>query len=139
MCQQPCFPHPPVRARNLNPMYLIQTSILFSRSSNKLVSNSSKCKFTYFPAEPTTVLVSNQGSSVTKPFNLVHTFCIETPALFSRALPYCGLCWQCGSKFLRNTMRMRRITLSYVACPALLYFSTLSPKRYDFRKESYRT
>jgi hypothetical protein len=56
------------------PLYLIQTSILFSRSSNKLVSNSPKCKFTYFPAEPTTVLVSNQGSSVTKPFKLVHIF-----------------------------------------------------------------
>ena len=34
---------------------------------------------------------------------------------------------------------VHRITLSFVTCPALPYFSTLSHKRYDFRETSYWT
>jgi hypothetical protein len=35
---------------------------------------------------------------------------------------------------IQHAMRMRHIVFSYVACPALQYFSTLSHKRRDFRK-----
>ena len=35
---------------------------------------------------------------------------------------------------VHNDKRMRRVTLSCVASPALTYFSTLSHKRRDFRK-----
>jgi len=39
--------------------------------------------------------------------------------------------------FIKNATRVRRILLSSVAYPVLLYFSTLSHKRHDFRIESY--
>jgi hypothetical protein len=39
--------------------------------------------------------------------------------------------------FVQCAKRMRRIIWSFVACPPLSRSSTLSNKRYDFRKESY--
>jgi hypothetical protein len=40
---------------------------------------------------------------------------------------------------IQNAMRMRHIILSYVACPAVQYFSTLCHKRRDFPNKSYWT
>jgi len=34
---------------------------------------------------------------------------------------------------IQHAVRMRRMILSSVDCPSLLYFSTLSHKRHDFR------
>jgi hypothetical protein len=34
-------------------------------------------------------------------------------------------------------MRMRHIITSYVACAAVLYFTTLSNKQHDFRKQAF--
>jgi len=36
---------------------------------------------------------------------------------------------------IQYTKRMHRIILSFVACPAVPYFSTLSYKRHDFREK----
>jgi len=38
---------------------------------------------------------------------------------------------------IHHVMRMRRMILSSVFCPVLKYYSTLSRKRYDFRKKNY--
>jgi hypothetical protein len=35
---------------------------------------------------------------------------------------------------IQHALRMRRVTVSSVACPALQYFYTLSLKRHGFRK-----
>jgi hypothetical protein len=44
-----------------------------------------------------------------------------------------------AASVIQHTNRMRRITLSSVACPDLPKFSTLSLKRQEFLKESYWT
>ena len=41
--------------------------------------------------------------------------------------------------YLQHAKRMRPIILSFVACPTLQYFSTLSPKQDDFRKKLLNT
>ena len=38
---------------------------------------------------------------------------------------------------IQHAMRMRHSVVSSVVCRALQYFSTLSQKRYDFRKKNY--
>jgi hypothetical protein len=45
--------------------------------------------------------------------------------------------YECASVVLviQHSKRMRRVILSFVASPALLYFFTLSHKRYDFREK----
>ena len=37
--------------------------------------------------------------------------------------------------WIQHAMRMRRVVLSSMACPAVQYFSTLSHKRQDFRRK----
>jgi len=44
------------------------------------------------------------------------------------------VCGVCVALVIQHAIRMRRILLSYVACPAVQNFSTLSHKRYDSRK-----
>jgi len=39
----------------------------------------------------------------------------------------------------QHATHRRHVILQSVACPAVQYFSTLSHKRNDFRKQSYRT
>ena len=36
---------------------------------------------------------------------------------------------------IQHAMRVRRFLLSSLACPSLLYFSTLSHERHDFREK----
>jgi hypothetical protein len=45
----------------------------------------------------------------------------------------------CVASVIQHEKRMRHIVLSSVACPVLPYFSTLSHKRYDYRKKLLHT
>jgi len=38
---------------------------------------------------------------------------------------------------IEHAVRMRRVILSYMACPAVHYCFTLSHKRHDFRKKKF--
>ena len=52
-------------------------------------------------------------------------------------LSVCVVVCECAALVLQNAKRMRHITLSSVACPALQYFPTLSHKGRDLREKSY--
>ena len=87
------------------PVYLIETSIRFARSSSKFVSNSVKCKCIYLFAEHVSELVSNQGSPVTK-FKVTRTWKItlfwlslwesEFTAVKMHVIPLANKCCACS-------------------------------------------
>jgi hypothetical protein len=78
--------------------------------------------------------VSRVGNNISSTFSTWNWYFMNNNFSCGKALSitYCECVFVALS--FQYAMRIRRITL-YLACPGLSYYSTLSHKRYDFRKK----